>query len=56
MVIADECHLPAGDASGYSWGKRSERLTVQVANPKERQSCFGAPNAKSGELLLSEVE
>jgi transposase len=54
--MADECHLLAGNASGYGWGRKSERLTVQVANPKERQSYFGALDAKSGELLLSEVE
>jgi transposase len=54
--MADECHLLAGDACGYGWGKRSERLVVQVANPKERQSYFGALNAKSGELLLTQTE
>lgn len=56
MVLADECHLLAGDASGYGWGRKSERLTVQVANPKARQSYFGALNAKSGEVLLSQAE
>ncbi len=54
--MVDECHLLAGDASGYGWGRKSERLTVQVANPKKRQSCFGALNAKNGEVVLSEAE
>ena len=54
--MADECHLLAGDASGYGWGKRSERLTVKVANSKERQSYFGALDAKSGEVVLSEAD
>ncbi len=56
VVVADECHLLAGDASGYGWGRKSERLTVQVANPKERQSYFGGLDAKSGEVVLSEAE
>lgn len=56
MVVADECHLLAGDASGYGWGRKSERLTVQVTNPKERQSYFGALEAKSGEVVLSEAD
>lgn len=56
MVVADECHLLAGDASGYGWGRKSERLTVTVANPKERQSYFGALDAKSGEVVLSEAD
>ena len=55
VVVADECHLVAGDASGYGWGRKSERLTVRVTNPKERQSYFGALDAKSGELRLSEA-
>jgi transposase len=56
VLVVDECHLPAGDASGYGWGRKSERLTVQVANPKERQSYFGALDAKSGEVVLSGAE
>lgn len=56
MVMVDECHLLAGDASGYGWGRKSERLTVEVANPKERQSYFGALDASSGEVVLSEAE
>jgi transposase len=56
IVVVDECHLVAGDASGYGWGRKSERLTVGVANPKERQSYFGGLDAKSGEVVLSEAE
>jgi transposase len=56
VLMADECHLVAGDASGYGWGRKSERLTVQVANPKKRQSYFGALDAKSGAVVLSEAE
>ncbi len=52
VVLADECHLLWGDVCGYGWGKTSERLVVQVANPKERQSYFGALNGKTGDLLL----
>jgi transposase len=56
VVMADECHLLAGDASGYGWGRKSERLTVTVANPKERQSYFGALDAISGEVVLLEAK
>ena len=56
VVVVDECHLLAGDASGYGWGRKSERLTVQLANPKERQSYFGGLDAKSGEVVLSEAD
>lgn len=56
VVMVDECHLLAGDACGYGWGKRSERLTVTVANPKVRQSYFGALEAKSGEVVLSQAD
>jgi transposase len=56
VVVVDECHLLAGDASGYGWGRKSERLTLQMANPKKRQSYFGALDAKSGEVVLSEAQ
>ena len=56
VVMANECHLLAGDASGYGWGKRSQRLTVTVANPKERQSYFGALDAKSGEVVIAQAD
>lgn len=52
VVLEDECHLLWGDACGYGWGKTIDRVVVQVANPKSRQSYFGALNAKTGELLL----
>jgi transposase len=55
-IFANECHLVAGDASGYGWGRKSKRLTVRVANPKERQSYFGGLDAKSGEVVLSEAD
>lgn len=55
VVMADECHLLAGDSCGYGWGKSSERLVVQVTNAKQRQTYFGALNPKSGELIVSEA-
>jgi transposase len=55
VVMADECHLLAGDSCGYGWGKSSERLVVQVTNAKQRQTYFGALNPKSGELLIKEA-
>jgi DNA-binding transcriptional regulator LsrR (DeoR family) len=52
VVLQDECHLLWGDVCGYGWGKTTDRVVVQVANPKNRQSYFGALNGKTGELLL----
>jgi hypothetical protein len=52
VVLEDECHLLWGDACGYGWGKTTDRVVVEVANPKSRQSYFGALNGKTGELLL----
>jgi hypothetical protein len=56
VLMADACRLLAGDSSGYGWGKSSERLTLQEANPKERQRYFGVLNAKSGELVIFEAD
>jgi putative transposase len=52
VLLADECHLLWGDVCGYGWGKTTQRLSVTVSNPKERQSYFGALNGKTGQLLL----
>lgn len=32
LLFVDECFLHWGDVCGYGWGKRTERLTVDVVN------------------------
>ena len=52
LLFVDECFLHWGDVCGYGWGKRNERLTLDVVNPKERQTFYGALDARSGEMHL----
>jgi len=38
VLSIDECHLTAGDACGYVWGPRNERIPVPIVNQRERQT------------------
>lgn len=52
LLFLDECFLHWGDVCGYHWGKRNERLTLDVPNPKARQTFYGALDARTGEMHL----
>ena len=52
LLFVDECFLHWGDVCGYGWGKRNERLTLAVRNPKDRQAFYGALDALTGEMHL----
>lgn len=52
LLFVDECFLHWGDVCGYGWGKRNERLTLAVGNPKARQTFYGALDALTGEMHL----
>lgn len=52
LLFVDECFLHWGDVCGYGWGKRNERLTLDVVNPKERQTFYGAVDAATGAMHL----
>lgn len=52
VFFQDECHLVWGDACGYAWGQRHERLEVPMTNERERQTYFGAVNLASGQCLV----
>lgn len=52
MVFVDECVLHWDDVCGYGWGKRNERLTLPVPNPRQRQAFYGGLDARTGEMHL----
>lgn len=52
LLFLDECFLVWGDACGYTWGKRNERVTVAIGNTKARQTYYGALDARSGEMTV----
>ena len=52
VFMEAECHLLAGDTSGYVWGKQNERIELPIQNAKERQTYYGAINGYSREFVL----
>jgi len=52
FFFADECHLVWGDICGYAWGPTDQRLTVAVANEKQRQTYFGVLNGLTGHTTV----
>lgn len=50
--FADECHLVWGDICGYAWGPTDQRLTVAVANEKQRQTYYGVLNGLNGQTIV----
>jgi len=47
VLMEDESHLIWGDASGYVWGRRNQKIAIPMVNFRERQTYFGALNLKS---------
>ena len=53
LVFAqDECHFCWGDALGYTWGKKDERIEVPISNEKTRQTYFGCVNILNGQAFV----
>jgi transposase len=52
LLFFDECFLHWGDLCGYGWGKRNQRLSLDVVNTQARQPFYGALDALSGEMHL----
>ena len=44
VFAQDECHLLAGDATGYIWGQHNERTKTPVENDRERQTYYSGLN------------
>lgn len=55
-LFLDECHLLWGDACGYAWGPRNERVYLPVENIKERQTYYGALNLLTGRPVVWEAD
>jgi transposase len=49
--FVDQCHLRWGDALGYVWGPRGERVDVPMLNEAERQTYYGALNLVTGRAV-----
>jgi transposase len=56
VLYVDECHLVWGDVCGYVWGPSSARVTIPIVNQRERQSYYGAIDARTGELTVIPVQ
>lgn len=51
VYILDECHLHWEDVCGYLWNFIKNPVKMLLANPKERQTYYGALNLKSGDFI-----
>ncbi len=56
FLFVDECHLLWGDALGYVWGPRSERIEIPISNERERQTYYGALNLFTGKAFTFPAE
>lgn len=54
--MVDECHLRWGDARGYIWGPRGQRVEIPITNIRERQTYDGALNLLTGSTVLWAAE
>lgn len=52
VYLIDECHLLWNDVCGYLWNLMKEPRKVPLANPKERQTYYGALNLMASEFIL----
>lgn len=52
VFFLDECHLLWGDAVGYAWGPRGERLALPIENIRKKQTYYGAVNLLNGRTSL----
>jgi transposase len=54
VFFVDECHLLGGDVCGYVWGRTDVRIEIPVKNIKDRQTYYGALDAKTKEFIVHE--
>ena len=52
VFAQDECHLLAGDATGYVWGQRNERTEVPIENSRDRQTYYGGLNLYNQQFFI----
>ena len=53
MLFIDECQLIWKDACGYVWGPQNQRVEIPIANIRERQSYYGAIDARTGDSIIT---
>ena len=52
VLMQDECHLIWGDACGYNWLRRNEKVAIPMTNFRYRQTYYGALNLWNGAFEL----
>lgn len=52
IFFVDEWFVLWGDACGYVWGKRDERVSSSMTNSRERQPYYGAVDVLTGKVHL----
>ena len=52
--MQDECHQLWGDACGYAWGERGDRLEIPMTNFRKKQTGYGAVNGCTGQFVLGD--
>jgi transposase len=45
-----------GDACGYVWGQRNDRIRIPIVNEKSRSSYFGALNVVTGRVAVKKYD
>ena len=56
VFFLDECHLLWGEALGYAWGPRGQRVELPITNEQERQTYYGALNLLTGRAVTYPAE
>jgi len=56
VYAIDEVHLEEGDLVSHLWGKTQDRVNLQLENPKNRQTYYGALNLVTQDLVLEKYE
>lgn len=56
VYAIDEVHLLEGDLISHLWGSQEDRLNILMANPKNRQTYYGALNLVEPQLIVEKYE
>ncbi|MBJ7899100.1 MAG: IS630 family transposase, partial [Cyanobacteria bacterium RI_101] len=56
VYAIDEVHLEEGGLVSHLWGKTQDRVNLQLENPKNRQTYYGALNLVTQDLVLEKYE
>jgi transposase len=54
VLFEDECHLKHGDAEGYVWGQKGERVQAPMSNERDRKTYYGAIDLKTHQSVVKE--